>query len=388
MISVHEIKEDSLWDKYVDGHPAANAYQFFAWQVIINNAYGFKPYALAAFADNINHSHGTPEGSLVGLLPLIQMRSPFIGNRIVSMPYFDHGGVIAENAEAEKQLIEAAIRLGQKTGAKRIELRQLKRLSTLENDEGQHENQTIHGKNLLPTDKPVNRQIISAKWTLKSHKVRMILSLPENSDSLMKSFKSKLRSQIKRPIKAGLLASVGGAELLDDFYSVFSTNMRDLGSPVHSSALPYNVLRHFGKNSRIVLVYKKKTPIAASLMVGLNSVMINPWSSALRQYSKDSPNMLLYWTMLSYAADHGYRHFDFGRSTPDEGTYRFKAQWGAKPHPMYWYTIHLDKSKPPNHVENETSISKKRAMAVQLWQKLPVPITRIIGPSIRKHIDL
>jgi len=388
MISVHDIKEDSFWDRYVDGHPAANAYQFFAWQVIINKAYGFQPYALAAFTDNIDHSHGRPEGSLVGLLPLIQMRTPLIGNRIVSMPYFDHGGVIADNAEAEKQLIEAAIRLGQKTGAKRIELRQLKRLSTLENDEGQHESQTIHGEKLLPTDKPVNRQIISAKWALKSHKVRMLLSLPENSDSLMKSFKSKLRSQIKRPIKAGLKAKIGGMELLNDFYSIFSINMRDLGSPIHSMALPRCVLDGFQDEARAVVVYQGNTPVASSLMVGFNDTMINPWSSALRKYSKDSPNMLLYWTMLSYAADHGYHFFDFGRSTLDEGTYRFKAQWGAKPHPMYWYTIYLDESKPLSRVENDTLTSRKKAMAVQLWQKLPVPITRLIGPPIRKHIDL
>ena len=391
MISIQELKENTFWDEYVTNHPKANAYQVFAWQDIIKKTYGFKTFALAAFTGETNDSQVTPVSAnrMVGLLPLVQIKTPLIGNRLVSMPYFDHGGVLSENTESENRLIEAAIRLGQKTGAKRIELRQLDRLPTLDNvDSRRLESPSAKGKISLHTIKRLNRQPVKVEWTLKSHKVRMLLPLPGNSGFLMKSFKSKLRSQIKRPIKAGLEAKIGGIELLDDFYYVFSMNMRDLGSPVHSNALPNNVLRRFGDKARIAVVYKGKAPLAASLMVGVNSVMNNPWASALREYSKDSPNMLLYWTMLSYASDRGYHYFDFGRSTPGEGTYKFKAQWGAQPHPMYWYTIHLDKHRPPNNHRNDTSISKKRAMAVQLWQKIPVSITRIIGPPIRKHIDL
>ena len=94
--------------------------------------------------------------------------------------------------------------------------------------------------------------------------------------------------------------------------------------------------------------------------------------------------MLLYWNFLKFAADNGYKQFDFGRSTPDEGTYKFKAQWGAKPKTLYWHYIMLNK----NDFENSESNSSHRDRVVKLWQKLPLGVANLIGPAIRKHISL
>jgi FemAB-related protein (PEP-CTERM system-associated) len=388
MLKVVRIKDDPSWDQYVFNNAMSNPYQASDWLKIINSAYDNKCYPLAVVRNQTQADEAYFADSLKGILPLVFLEKFIFGKRLVSLPYFDHGGILTDSVEGEERLLQAAIHLGKKLGAKSIELRQTEKLATFENAANNEKKPHARSMELEPGITAKSWQSSDVTWSLKKHKVRLLLSLPGDSKALMKSFKSKLRSQIKRPIKAGLEAKIGGVELLNDFYSVFSINMRDLGSPVHSKALPRCVLDCLNDEARVVMVYHKHTPVAASLMVGFNGTMINPWSSALRQYSKDSPNMLLYWTMLSYAANHGYKFFDFGRSTPGEGTYRFKAQWGAEPHPMYWYTIHLDKSKPSDHVENETSISKKRALAVQLWQKLPVPITRIIGPPIRKHIDL
>ena len=212
----------------------------------------------------------------------------------------------------------------------------------------------------------------------------MLLDLPESSEALMQSFKAKLRSQIKKPLKEGLKSKVGSVELLDYFYKVFSKNMRDLGSPVHSKSLMKNVLEEFFKESKIIMVYKDDQPIACSLIVGFKYTLENPWASALRQYSQLSPNMFLYWTMLEYACDNDLKYFDFGRSSPDEGTYKFKEQWGAIPTTLHWHYISLD-SQP---IDEETSEKSKFDKAIRFWQKIPVPITKIIGPMIRKHIGL
>ena len=88
--------------------------------------------------------------------------------------------------------------------------------------------------------------------------------------------------------------------------------------------------------------------------------------------------------MLEYACDNGYKYFDFGRSTPDEGTYKFKKQWGATPQPLHWYDISLT-GKPAPEKETEKS---KFSRAIQYWQKLPVSVTGFLGPMIRKHIGL
>ena len=82
-------------------------------------------------------------------------------------------------------------------------------------------------------------------------------------------------------------------------------------------------------------MYQGKTPVAAGFLAGFKERLEIPWASSVKAFNKWSPNMLLYWTCLEFACAQGYRTFDFGRSTVGEGTYRFKEQWGAKPHPLY-----------------------------------------------------
>jgi FemAB-related protein (PEP-CTERM system-associated) len=212
----------------------------------------------------------------------------------------------------------------------------------------------------------------------------MVLELPETSDKLMKSFKSKLRSQIKKPIKAGLISRIGGLEFLDDFYRVFSINMRDLGSPVHAKRFIGNVLGEFAETGRIVIVYSDNNPVAGSVVIGFRDILENPWASALKQFKRLSPNMLLYWTMLEYACDNVYDWFDFGRSTPDEGTYKFKEQWGAKPELLHWHNIYLNGQPSDTGSSGKTKFDR----AIRQWKKLPVSTTRFIGPMIRRHIGL
>ena len=94
--------------------------------------------------------------------------------------------------------------------------------------------------------------------------------------------------------------------------------------------------------------------------------------------------MLLYWGFLQYSADNACDTFDFGRSTPGEGTYRFKAQWGAASKELPWHRIYLQGS--PN--TDSVSASKKRRRVETLWQKLPLPIANYLGPQIRRYISL
>ena len=170
----------------------------------------------------------------------------------------------------------------------------------------------------------------------------MLLSLPASKEELLKSFKSKLRSQISRPQKEGMTAIIGGAELIDPFYRVFSVNMRDLGSPVHSKRLFREIFQEFPENAKIGLVKYQGEDVAAGLIFCFRNTVEIPWASSLKKYNGLSPNMLLYWSLLEYSCDKGFQYFDFGRSTPEEGTYKFKEQWGAKPSPLYWYDIVLD----------------------------------------------
>jgi hypothetical protein len=88
--------------------------------------------------------------------------------------------------------------------------------------------------------------------------------------------------------------------------------------------------------------------------------------------------MFLYWTALSFGCESRFGTFDFGRSTVGGGTYRFKSQWGAQPRQLHWhYWLKNGGALPELNPQNP-----KYAMAVRLWQKLPLTVTNWLGPSI------
>ena len=100
--------------------------------------------------------------------------------------------------------------------------------------------------------------------------------------------------------------------------------------------------------------------------------------------------MLLYWSMLAHAADGGWRWFDFGRSTPGEGTWKFKLQWGAEPAPLYWGRFWIDAkgTKELPVAENPGSKGQSRALAERIIRYLPVPVATFLGSRIRRYISL
>ncbi len=341
MTQVRIAKSDDKprWDEYVLSHPYGSAYHLFAWGEAVKEAYRFDPFYLMAEKDN----------KIVGILPMVDFRVPFFGRSLVSLPYCDIGGCLADNDEHLFALLKMARETGHINNARKIEL----------------------------------RQSVSGKEIEGSAKVRMILELPESSEALLSGFKSKLRSQVRKPIKDGLSFKLGSTGLVGDFYKVFSENMRDLGSPVHSRKWIESIVHHYGCHAKVgVVLTPGGTPAAAGIIIFTEKTVSIPWASSLAKFNRLNPNMLLYRAFLSFAADNGYSRFDFGRSTLGEGTYNFKKQWGAKPFPLEW--VDLLKA-------SQTGFANKGGLRDQveiLWRKMPVMIASSLGPKVRKYISL
>lgn len=380
-----------MFQNYIESRPEATLYHSAACCRLIQKAYGHRVYSLVAtvqtgatasphdvtvhvqVGEEMAASPLPPGARVTGLLPLVHMKHPLFGNSLYSLPFFDLGGVVADNGVVEQQLLAAALRLGKQLRVDRIELRQKSPLlSYLQSSVSET------ASSLLEVD--------GSRYTvvLNREKERMVLPLPEDEEVLWKGFKSKLRSQIKRPLKEDLVVRIGGEELLDDFYRVFCVNMRDLGSPVHAKKLMRHTLLAFGDKARIFSVNKDSTPLAVSLVLSDGHLLANPWASSLREYSRMGANMLLYWEMLRYGCQQGVDSFDFGRSTPGEGTHKFKLQWGARPEPLYWYSVQLQQQQ---HHSSSTQKSRFGDL-ITLWKKLPLPVANFLGPLLRKHIGL
>lgn len=296
-VRLYEDGDRERWNEYAGESSLASNYHQLGWKDIIEKSFGHSTYYLLAEDDR---------NDVKGILPLVQIKSALFGNFIVSLPYFNYGGVCADDDGIGGKLLSEAVCIAEKNGAEHLELR--------------------HTRN------------ISNDLSVKTVKVSMLLSLPVKYEDLWDSFSSKLRSQIRRPTKEGMFSKVGGVDELDNFYSIFSVNMRDLGTPLYSKSFFRNIFEEFPESTHICTVFSKDgKPVASGFLAGFKQTLEMPWASSLRAYNRYSPNMLLYWDVMKYACENGYTIFDAGRSTPGEGTYKFKEQWGAKPLQLYWH---------------------------------------------------
>lgn len=289
-------------------------------------------------------------GAVQGVLPLVFLRSRLFGSFLVSLPYLNYGGLVASSPAAMALLLEEAGRCARALGSRHVELRHVAGLQL--------------------------------DWPKKDHKVSMRLALPARFEDLMKAFPPKLRSQIRRGEKEGMTVHVGGLERLDDFYRVFSRNMRDLGTPVYEKDFFKEILSTFPKDARLCCVYLQDQVLAAGFLYGFREIIEIPWAASDRRYARMAPNMMLYGSVLRYACEQGYQVFDFGRSSKGSGTYRFKEQWGARPVQLHWhYWLHSGDRLPELNPQNP-----KYALAIRIWQHLPVPVATFIGPRVAKYL--
>lgn len=296
--------------------------------------------------------------NIVGVLPTVLIKPPLRHGQLCSLPFCDRGEALAQTPEVRQELIKKAQELASRYNA---------------------------DYTYRASGGPGSFEAIEQKDGLK---VSMLLDLPESSEILLSSFKSKLRSQIKKAEKNQLQYDIGReTHHIDDFYQVFTSNMRDLGSPTHSKLWFNEIAKNYQENMILSVVRHKDQPVGAGLVLFNGSSVAIPWASTIREFNKLAPNMMLYWSLLKFASDQQYKKFDFGRSTYGEGTYKFKQQWGAKPILLNWSTYRRNQQ---SSTSNSASMGKNnlRVMAESVWRHLPLPMTVLIGSSIRKYISL
>jgi FemAB-related protein (PEP-CTERM system-associated) len=315
-----------------------SSYHDWAWREIFSGALGHECVYLVA---------QDAQGRICGVLPLVFIRSRLFGRSLTSLPFVNYGGVLAESDGVARTLVDAARAEAARLGSRHVELR--------------------HVGRRFP-DLPC-----------KQHKVVMRLPI---GPGMWEILDRKVRNQIRKAEKSGLTAARGGAELAGAFYTVFARNMRDLGTPVYARSLFDRVLAAFPDRARIVVVSLKGTPVAAGLTYRTADMTEVPWASSIRDYNPLCPNHLLYWTILEAAVADGCSELDFGRSTPDEGTYKFKAQWGAEPLPLHWeYALHEGAAMPDQSPKNP-----KYQVAIAAWQRCPLWLANTLGPHIVRSI--
>jgi FemAB-related protein (PEP-CTERM system-associated) len=328
------------WDRFVRSCASGTGYHLWGWRSIFQVGLGHPCHYLMARRG----------GTVCGVLPLVEVRSRLFGHALSSLPYVNYGGVLAEDTQTASALADAAARIAADRSLEYVLFR--------------------HRERSLPAH-PV-----------RTHKVTMLLQLADTAEAMWNGLDRKVRNQVRKGEKSSLTVVSGGTELLDEFYAVFARNMRDLGTPVYGRPLFAAILNAFRDDARLHVVRLGQTAIAGALSYAYGSVIEVPSASSLREHRSLCANHLMYWRIMQQAIAEGRGTFDFGRSTPNDGTFHFKEQWGATPEQLHWeYQLIGTTSLPA-----EDRHSTKYQTMINTWKRLPLPLATWIGPHIARAV--
>jgi FemAB-related protein (PEP-CTERM system-associated) len=331
---------ESEWDQFVRSRPEATGYHLWRWRAVFNTALGHRCLYVTARRC----------GVLTGVLPLVEIRSRLFGRALSSLPYVNYGGALATDDASRSALVERATELARERSLSYVLLR--------------------HRKRLFPA------------LPARDHKVTMLLTLGDSPDAMWNALDRKVRNQIRKAEKSHLTVTSGGADLLDGFYDVFARNMRDLGTPVYGRSLFAAILSHFPSDARLHVVSLEGRPIAGALSYGYRDWIEVPSASSLREHRALCPNHLMYWSIIQQAISDRRRVFDFGRSTPNDGTFAFKQQWGARPEQLFWEYSLL----PGATLPSDDRHSARFHAVIEGWKRMPVGIATWLGPRIAHSV--
>jgi FemAB-related protein (PEP-CTERM system-associated) len=328
------------WDNFVQNYPHSTNYHRWHWKRIIENNFGWQSLPLMV----------EENGHLRGILPLFFQNSRLLGRWVSSVPLFQSGGILADTPEAASALLHEACALTQRLSAKYLELRQ-----SVPQIDG---------------------------LTVRGDRVKAILTVQANPQEMLQSLDSRVRTSIRKAERSALTVHFGAADLLDEFYSVFARNMRDLGTPVYHKRFFADILTAFPNESFIAVVRSAGKSVACDFLLGYRRAMESAWAASIREFLPLKPNMLLHWKAFCFAAEHGYSIFDFGRSIAGSGPHRYKMQWGSQEIPLPWSYWSSQKQQ----VQALNRHNPKLQLAISAWRNLPLAIANRVGPVLVKHL--
>ena len=340
-VAVAEERDAVSWGSYVDGHPKATVYHRWAWRHVLSEAFAHRPYFLIARRG----------ANVVGILPLVQVRSLLFGHSLSSLPFCPYAGPIADDAAAGAALDEAAQALAEDLRVDHLEYRAI--AATGEGSRG---------------------------WPVQDLYVTFRKTLSPDHEANLAAIPRKQRAMVRKGIKAGLSADSGN---LDTFFELFADNVHRHGTPAHSRRFFALLLEAFGDEAGILIVRDPQgAPVSGVLSLYFRDEVLPMYAGDTVRARDLAANDFKYWSLMQRAVDRGCKVFDYGRSKRGTGQFDFKKNWGFEPTPLaYEYRLVRGKGIPQHN-----PLNPKYRLMIETWRRLPRWLVNAAGPWIVRSL--
>jgi FemAB-related protein (PEP-CTERM system-associated) len=341
---------DLRWDEFVLARPESTFFHLSAWRKILQESFGYEPYYLWA----------RDAGAIRGVLPLFLVKSVLFGRSLVAMPVGVYGGPVAVDAPAHDALLQAATCLAKEEAVRYLEIR---------------------GNPFSQGEFGADANGSASRWSRKDLYYTFLSQLDSADEANLARIPRKQRRMVRQGEKHGLKAVFDNRRLLE-FYSIYAESVRNLGTPVYGLKYFKNLVLEFGERCKVLLIEYQGKAIAGVLSFFFRDQVLPYYGGALKEYVHLAPNDFMYWELMRYAAAHGYKVFDFGRSKEGTGPFHFKRHWGfeAKRLPYWYYAVN------GHSVPDTSPLNPRLQWAIRIWRGLPLGVTKLLGPHIVRHI--
>jgi FemAB-related protein (PEP-CTERM system-associated) len=335
-----ERHDRDAWDRFVLDHPCGSPFHLIAWKDSIEDTFGYRPtYLVAARQDRV-----------CGVLPLFFVNTLLTGKRLISSPFAVYGGILADSDETRVSLLEKAKALGARLQVKEIELR----------------NAWAAQCSGLPR---ISRYVTFTQ------------EIGADEEAVLNSIPRKTRAAVRKSLKEELTTrrELSNCAAFEDLYS---RNLHRLGTPCFPPRHFSTLLEKFRGMSDIREISLGGKVIAAVFSLYFRDQVLPYYGASDPAYNASQPNNFMYYDLMRWGGQNGYRIFDFGRSKRVKGSYDFKSHWGMMERELP-YEVHLIKGKK---LPNYSPANPVFRLPILLWQKLPLGLTKALGPRLIRFV--
>lgn len=326
------------WDAFVEACPQATFFHRAGWSEVMARAFGHKTHFLFAERD----------GRIEGVLPLGHVKSRLFGNALISSPFCVYGGIVATSTVAAIALQEAAQSLATRLGVEYLEFR------------------NIESRN--------------PGWARKDLYVRFRKTIDPDPEANMLAIPRKQRAMVRKGMKAGLVSETDPG--IDRLYAAYSESVRNLGTPVFGRRY-FEILQEvFGADCEILTITLNGALISSVMSFYFRDEVLPYYGGGTAAARSVQGNDFMYWELMRRSCERGFKWFDYGRSKEGTGSYHFKKNWGFEPEPLY-YEYWLVKAAA---MPNVSPTNPKYRLFIETWKRLPLPVTRLLGPWIARSL--
>ena len=332
-----------LWDRYIDQHDDGTFYHLSGWKQLIEKVYGHRCMFIFWLENQ----------EIKGVLPLVEQKSLLFGHSLVSTPICVLGGIIADSQLIAQKLLKHACTLADQLNVDYLELRS-----------------------------PNDSYILDDNMTMPQPQPHVMIgcALSGTAQDILAGIKKKQRAVIRQSMNNQLVVKIESD--IENLYTIYSTSVRNLGTPVFPKQSFIELQKIFGHRCEIFTIFHQDVAVSSVMSFYYKGRVLPHYGGGLSQARDLKSNDFMYYKLMCHAKERGCHYFDFGRSKVGSGSYSYKKHWGMSINPMS-YQYYLVKSK---QLPSLSASNPKYKFVISLWSKLPLLVSQKIGPLLARHL--